>query len=222
MNTSSIKKAFGILLPLLWMCGPQGHAQTDPAAKAVLRQVSATYKGYTTLQASFTLAIQQAQQTDQQAASGTIYMQPATGKYHINTDNQDLISDGKTQWMVLKEEKEVQLTEVDNDSDAISPANIFSFYNNGYKYVAAADERVGNTQLHVVELTPEDTQAPYFKIKLRINKANHLIHDVTVFDKGGTRYSYTIKDTKANPAVAADKFTFKQSAYPGMEIVDLR
>lgn len=209
------------VLPLLWICTLQGHAQTDPAAKSVLQSVSTTYNGYKTLQADFTLAVQ-AQQTDSYTTSGTIYMQPATGKYRITTGSQDLISDGKTQWMVLKDEKEVQLTEVDNSSDAISPANIFSFYNKGYKYVSAPDERAGNTQLHVVELSPEDTHAPYFKIKLRISKTNNLIYDVMVFDKGGTRYSYAIKDTKANPAIAADKFTFKQSEYPGMEIVDLR
>jgi len=149
-------------------------------------------------------------------------MDAKAGKYHITTSSQDLISDGKTQWMILKDAQEVQVTDADNSSEAISPANIFSFYNKGYKYVSAPDERAGNTSLSVVELSPEDTRAPYFKIKLRINKANNLIYDATIFDKGGIKYTYTIKNTKADPKIVPDRFTFHQSDYPGMEIVDLR
>lgn len=211
-----------LLLPILVGFTLQGGAQTDPSAKLLLDKVSETYAGYKTIQADFTIAAQQSQQTDNYTESGTIYMATSAGKYHITMSSQDLISDGKTQWMVLKEEGEVQVTEADRSSDAISPVNIFSFYNKGYKYVSAPNERVGNTPLKVVELTPENTRAPYFKIKLRVDERTHLINDVTIFDKGGNRYIYTIKNTKANPKIASDKFVFKQTSYPGMEIVDLR
>src|SRR5690606_32647627 len=112
--------------------------------------------------------------------------------------------------------------EIDNSETAISPANIFSFYTSGYKYVSAADERAGNTALHVVELSPEDIQSPYYKIRLRVNQSTNLIHDVMVFDKNGMRYTYTINRTTPNPAVSANKFTFQPSRYPGLEVVDLR
>ena len=216
-----IKHIVVTLLPLL-LFSTQSYTQTDVAAGTLLNKVSKTYEGYKTIQADFTITIQQPQQTTGYSETGTIYMEAAVGKYHISMDSQDLISDGKTQWTVLKEEQEVQVTEADNSSDAISPVNIFSFYNEGYKYVSAPDERAGNMQLHVVELSPEDTRAPYFKIKLRIDKSSNLIQDATIFDKGGSKYTYAIKNTKANPQIAADKFAFSQSNYPGMEIVDLR
>ncbi|WP_257666223.1 LolA family protein [Parapedobacter tibetensis] len=210
------------LLPFLLIIASHGYAQTDVAAKSLLNKVSKTYEGYKTIQADFTIAVQQPQQTANHSESGTIYMEAAAGKYHISMNSQDLISDGKTQWTILKEEQEVQVTEANNDSEAISPINIFSFYNQGYKYVSASDENAGNIRLRVVELSPEDPHAPYFKIKLRINASSNLIHDATIFDKGGIKYMYTIKNTKANPQIAADKFTFNQNKYPGMEIVDLR
>ncbi len=211
-----------LLLPILLGFALRGLGQTDAAAKSLLDKVSITYEGYKTIQADFTLTIQQPQQMDNHTESGTIYMETSAGKYHIAMNSQDLISDGKTQWVVLKEEEEVQITEADPSSDAISPVNIFSFYSKGYKYVSAPDERVGNSQLDVVELTPENIRAPYFKIKLRINKQTHLINDVTIFDKGGNKYLYAIKNTKSNPQITGDKFVFKQANYPGMEIVDLR
>lgn len=197
------------------------YAQTDKAAKSLLDKVSQTYETYKTIQADFSLEIKQPQQGNH-TESGTVYMDTPTGKYHITTSSQDIISDGKTQWMVLKDVDEVQITDVDRSSDAISPVNIFSFYKAGYKYVSSADEHANGRQLAVVELTPEDTNAPYFKIKLRVNEKTHQIHDVTIFDKGGNRFVYTIKNTRANPQLADGKFIFKQTDYPGVEIVDLR
>ncbi len=207
---------------LLFLVAFATHAQTDAAATALLNKVTKTYESYKALQADFTLNVQQPQQPDNYTESGTISMERASGKYRIVTPSQDMISDGKTQWLILKEEKEVQVTEVDHSPGTISPVNIFSFYNNGYKYVSAPDERTGNVSLQVIELSPEDAHAPYFKIKLRINKATNLIYDTTIFDKNGIRYTYTVKNTKANPAFSADMFLFSQKDYPNMEIVDLR
>ena len=198
-----------------------GYAQTDAAAKSLLDKVSQTYEAYKTIQADFSLTIKQPQQAAH-TESGKIAMNKPAGKYHITTGTQDIISDGKTQWMILKDIGEVQVTEVAPASDAISPTNIFSFYKEGYKYVSAADERASNKPLAVIELTPEDANAPYFKIKLRVDESTYQIHDVTIFDKGGNRFVYTITHTKANPQLADSRFVFQQADYPDLEIVDLR
>ena len=42
--------------------------------------------------------------------------------------NQELFSDGKSQWTYLKKDKEVQVSNVDNSGDAINPAKIFTVY----------------------------------------------------------------------------------------------
>ena len=197
-------------------------AQTDAAAKAVLQRLTQTYEGYKTIRTDFTLHIQQPQQTDNYTESGALIMEPATHKYRITTGNQDMISDGKIQWVVLKEEKEVQVTEADHTGESISPANIFSFYNKGYKYVSAPDEQINGSQLAVIELSPEDTQNPYFKIKLRIRKSANLIYDATIFDKSGVKYTYVLKNMKANQPITPNTFTVQQADYPDYEIVDLR
>lgn len=212
---------------LVFLAGASGQialAQSDAAAKTLLDKVSEKYAGYQTVQADFTIKASQGnEQGTAYSDKGTLLMQSTTNKYHISMAEQDLISDGKSQWTVLKEVKEVHVSDVDDSSQAISPTNIFSFFDSGYKYVSAADERDGSASLHVVELSPEDPRkSQYFKIKLRINKADNLIQDVTVFDKNGTRYTYEIKNFKANPTVTPNKFAFSAQAYPGMEVVDLR
>lgn len=228
MNAMNIKwNNVASLVLFVLLAGASGHgalAQNDAAAKALLDKVSSQYAGYQTIQADFSIkASQSGQQGTGYADSGTLLMQAASNKYRISMAEQDLISDGKAQWTVLKEVKEVHVSDVDEANQAISPTNIFSFFNSGYKYVSAADERDGGVALHVIELSPEEPRkSQYFKIKLRISKTDNLIRDITVFDKNGGRYTYEIKNFKANPTVAANTFAFSTQAYPGMEVIDLR
>src|SRR5690606_16025086 len=217
---TAIKLVIGFVAGTVLTALPS-YAQTDDAAKSLLDKVSRTYEAFKTGQADFSLAVKQAQQVTH-PESDKVAMDKQTGKYRITTDNQDIISDGTTQWMVLKDVGEVQITDVAPTSDAISPSNIFSFYKEGYKYMSAADEHADGKQLAVVELTPEDTGSPYFKIKLRVDERTYQIHDVTVFHKGGNRFVYTLENTKANPPLANNQFVFRQADYPGVEIVDLR
>ncbi len=195
-------------------------AQTDPAAKALLDKVSKKYDSYKTIQSDFNFSAQQAEgeaYTDQ----GKMALDKSKNRFNIQLSEQDLISDGKTTWSILKNDKEVQLTTADNTGESIGPNNLFTFYKKGFKYVSMPDERIGQETLKVVELSPLDTKKNYFKIKLRINKNMH-IHDVLIFDKSGARYTYTIKTLYVNQSIPADKFTFSSTIYKNYEMVDLR
>ncbi|MGE8242628.1 lipoprotein chaperone [compost metagenome] len=216
-----MKKQLWLLLSLLLLTLSQhSYAQND-AAKALLNKVSQKYNGYKTIQAGFTLDIKQANGSSHSDA-GTLYLDKANNKYHINTKNQILISDSKTQWNIMKAEKEVEISEASNSTNEINPTNIFSFYTSGFKYALAGTEKVKGMSLSVVELTPIDSKKNYSKIKLRVNKTNNLIYDTAIFDKSGNRYTYTLNAQEGNKAITSSFFTFNKSNYSGFDIVDLR
>lgn len=215
-----MKKQLGLVLSILLLIGSQyGYAQND--AKALLNKISQKYNGYKTIQAGFTLDIRQAN-GGTHSDVGTLYLDKANNKYHVNTKNQILISDSKTQWNIMKAEKEVEIAEASNSTNEINPTNIFSFYTSGFKYALARTEKAKGTSLSVVELTPVDSKKNYSKIKLRINKANNLIYDTTIFDKSGNRYTYTLNAQEGNKNIASSFFTFNKNNYAGFDIVDLR
>jgi len=195
-------------------------AQTDPHAKKLLDEVSKKYDAYRTIQSDFTFAAQQVQ-GESYSDKGTLYLNKPRNQYRINLSAQELIGDGKATWSILKEDKEVQVNEADNSTDAIGPNNLFTFYKEGFKYVSMDDERLGQETLNVIELSPIDTRKNYFKIKLRVNKNKH-IHDVLIFDKSGARYTYTIKALYVNHQIPDTYFAFNKSNYTGYEVVDLR
>lgn len=194
--------------------------QNDAAAKKLLDQVSQKYDGYQTIIANFQFKAAQAEGETYQDA-GTLRMEKKSNKYRIKLKEQEIISDGTSVWSILPEDKEVQITEADNSANAIGPSNLFTFYKNGFKYVSANNESDGGETLDVVEMTPIDQNSNYFKIKLRVNKNKH-IHDVTVFDKGGNRYTYSITALYVNSTIQPGNFAFSKGNYPGFEVVDLR
>lgn len=194
--------------------------QNDAHAKKLLDQISKKYDSYNTVIANFQFKATQAEGQGYDDA-GWLRMEKNTNKYRIKLQSQELISDGKSVWSVLTDDKEIQVSEADNSTNAIGPNNLFTFYKTGFKYVSGSNEKQGNETLNVVELSPIDQNSNYFKIKLRINPKNH-IHDVTIFDKGGNRYIYTITSLYVNNEIPAGNFVFNKSHYPDFEIVDLR
>lgn len=216
-----MKKQIGLVLSFLLLTISQYSYAQNNAAKALLNKVSQKYNGYKTMQAGFTLDIRQANGSSHSDA-GTLYLDKANNKYHVNTKNQILISDSKTQWNIMKAEKEVEISEASNSTNEINPTNIFTFYTSGFNYALANTEKAKGISLSVVELKPIDSKKNYSKIKLRINKANNLIYDTTIFDKSGNRYTYTLNAQEGNKAIASSFFTFNKSSYTGFDIVDLR
>lgn len=198
-----------------------GYAQADTKAKAILDKVSATYQHHKTIQSDFVLVMDNPQQ-GKNSTSGRLILEMNSGKYNVVLGKQEFISDGKTQWTIMKDQNEVQVTAVDNSSNSLNPTNLFTFYKKGYKSVFTGVSEAGGKSLNTIELAPVDTKQNVFKIKMRIDKASNLIYDATVFDKGGGKYTYTIQNTIMNKAIPAGTFTFNKEKYPGMEIVDLR
>lgn len=197
-------------------------AQTDSRAQQILSQVSKKYGTYATMKAEFSYQINNPQSKSSQSMNGVLYTQPKANRYRIITGTQDLISDGKLQWTWLKKEREVQLSEVDNSSNAINPARIFTIYEKGYKSLYTGDQKVGSRTAHVIELSPLDTKQSFFKVRLFIDKLNKQLLSALIFDKNGSRYNFIIKSLNPNVKVAGDFFTFDKAKHPGVDVVDLR
>lgn len=197
-------------------------AQTDAKAKAILAEVSKKYRSYDVIKADFVFTLNNPQAKINQTETGTLYSKSKSNKYKIILKSQELVSDGKSQWTYSKLDKEVQLSDVDHSSGALNPAQIFTIYEKGFKYFYGGDVKVSNRIQHVIDLTPLDGKASYFKVRLNIDKVNRQIKKAVVFDKNGSKYTYAINSFAPNIKVADSFFTFDVKKYPGVELVDLR
>lgn len=213
-----------LLLALLVVTGIATtlKAQTDPKAKAILAEVSKKYKSYDIIKADFTFTLDNSQAKVKDTQQGTLIAKVNSNKYKVVLTNQELISDGKSQWTFLKNDKEVQVNNVDNSPGAINPAKMFTIYEKGFKYLYTGETKVAGKTYQMIDLTPTDNKKSIFKVRLTIDKAAKQITNAVLFDKNGNHYTYKIKSFTTNAKVPETTFAFDAKKYPGVEVVDLR
>ena len=213
-----------ILSALLILSGISfgSYAQQDVKAKAILADVSKKYRSYDIVKADFSFTLESPQNKVKETQQGTLIAKAAANKYKVIMTDQDIISDGKSQWTYLKKDKEVQVSVADNSGDALNPAKIFTLYEKGFKYLYTGEQKAGAKVYQLIDLSPTDTKKSYFKIRLSIDKAAKQVASVLIFDKNGNKYTYTIKSFLANAKIPESTFAFDARKYPGVEVVDLR
>lgn len=222
-----MKKAIIYIFLMFAVTG--AFAQKDAQAKSILSQLSAKYRSYTTIKTNFTFVLDNPH-AGIQTQTGTLITNAATNKYVVSLFSpgskteveQQLISNGKTQWTYLKADKEVQVNNAAKSDDGLNPAMLFTIYEHGYKYVYTGDQKVNGKLCQVIELSPEDANQVFFKVRLMIDKAQKLIYSAVLFDKSGNHYTYTLNSFTPNVPVNESAFSFDPKAHPGVEVVDLR
>jgi outer membrane lipoprotein-sorting protein len=217
-----MKKITALLLFTIISVTGSYAQNVDAKAKAILAEVSKKYRSYNIIKTDFTFTLENPQAKIKESQQGSLIAKSDANKYKVTMTDQELYSDGKSQWTYLKENKEVQITDVDNNADGINPAKIFTVYEKGYKYLFTGEKKVGAKTLQTIDLSPLDIKKTIFKIRLTIDKAAKQITNVVIFDKSGNKYTYAIRTFTPNVKVAETTFAFDAKKYPGVEVVDLR
>ena len=135
-------------------------------------------------------------------------------KYRISLPEQEVINNGLTVWTYLPEVKEVNIDNYDKNSGDINPLKIYEIYQKDFKYLYIQEKTEDGVVVEEVDLVPEKKDAQYFKIKLLIKKRDKVIQSLTMFDKGGNRYKYTITKFIPNAQVADSYFAFDPKKAP--------
>lgn len=200
-------------------------AQSDDKSAAILKAVSATNSAYKDIQVTFSYTLQNKEANVNDTRDGELSL--AGDKFHLRLMGQDIYSDGKIVWYVMKEDLEVHIKSVEEfkGETELDPANFFSQYDKGYKSQFHSEETKDGKTLNVVDLFPEDPgKKPYSRIRMGVDKkTNHIVYSKT-FGKDGTDYLLEIKSMKTNSGVSASQFVFSQEKYEAedYDVVDFR
>lgn len=196
--------------------------QSDPDAKRLLDEVSAKFKTYQSVKAGFTLTIENAEGKVDGRKTGTVYMMGS--KYRISLPGQEIFCDGSNTWSYDKTSNEVKIDKIDPSAGTITPQTLLTnFYDKDYLYKLNGTVPVNGKSAQEIELTPNNKTKPFFKVLVYVNKVLRNVVSTKVFEKNGTRFTYTLNTfTPNSPTVKDGDFVFDQSKYPGVEVVDLR
>lgn len=199
-------------------------AQVDAKAKKILDDVSAKTKTYSTINAEFTITIENKKNKTSDSQTGKLTLKGA--KYKLEVNNQTIISDNKTSWTILKDASEVQINSIESKEKetGLNPSNIFTIHEKGFKYEFVKEEKQKSGALYqIIKLYPEDVKKKnYHTAVLTINKEKSQIVSIKILGKDGTDMTYLVKNFNTNAAVAESVFVFNDKNYPGYEVIDLR
>jgi outer membrane lipoprotein-sorting protein len=200
------------------------QAQVDTKAKKALDDVSAKTKTYSTINAEFSVTIENKKNKTTDKQDGKLTLKGA--KYKLEVNNQTIISDSKTSWTILKDASEIQINTIDSKEKetGLNPSNIFTMHERGFKYEFVKEEKQKNGSIYqIIKLFPEDVKKKnYHTALITINKEKSQIVSIKILGKDGTDMTYLVKNFNANAAVAESVFVFSDKNYPGYEIIDLR
>ncbi len=222
-----LKSTLSIVFMLMIAClpaaaqAPKAMGKSDPEAKKVLDAVSAKFKTFKSVKASFALKIENAAGKVQGTKTGTVMMKGV--KYRVSITGQEIFCDGANIWTFDVAANEVQVAALDNSSGSITPQKLFTnFYDKDFLFMLNPDVTRAGKTYQVVELTPVDKTKPFFKVVIEVDKASKVIMSTRVFEKNGNRYLYAISSMATTAVIPDDSFAFNLKKYPGVEVIDLR
>lgn len=194
----------------------------DPKAKAILDKLSAKTKTYSSITAEFEFRLVNKGEGIDDKQKGTLILKGE--KYKVLLDKMEIVCNSSTVWTYMKDVKEVQLGEVDEDEDDaifMNPKNLFTLYETGFKYVLADDAVKDGKSVNVIKLYPLDpSDKSYHTIILYIDKDKTEIQSFEMKSKDGNVFIYTIKSFTPNTNYSDSFFEFKTPE--GVEEIDLR
>lgn len=215
-----MKKIF--LLTIILGISILSFSQKDPEAQQVLDKLSEKTKSYTDIQADFNIHFKDIKENIENNSAGTIAMKG--DMYRLNFMGSEAFYDGKTLWNYLPEEKEVNISEPEADSEDIfnNPKKLFTIYENNYKYQLINNSTEKGVKYSIIDLYPIDIDQEYSRIRLQINTSKFVISSATIFGKDGSHYTITLKNYKFNKNLLDTHFKFFEKDHKNVEIIDMR
>ena len=194
----------------------------DPKAKQILDKLKKQYDSYKSMEVKFELTMELPGQPAENQKGSVIQ---DGKKYQVKMNDQEIYADGKTVWVYLKKNKEVQINNADESagSEFLSPKQMLRLYETENFVYAITEERNENGKpVADIEFKPLDKKSEYSKMRLTVDKNANKMLSLRIFSKDGSRYTLKVNDIIPNKTYDPGIFAFNPKAFPGVHIEDLR
>ncbi len=205
-------------LVLAVVCLAAAAAAQVMDGQEVLRKVRATFESLNTLRARFSQTFEWKMVGERQTTTGTLVAAKGD-RYHIETDEQLVVTDGKTVWNYAKANNQVIVDQLGKSADAPLLRDLMVRYAEGYKAELKGEEAVGERRCYLVELRPKE-EAFMTMVRLWVDRSLWLPVRVEETDVNDNLHIYELRDVELNVAVPGSLFTFRVPA--GAEVIDVR
>ena len=193
------------------------NAQKSADAEVLINNLLNSLKS-SPFRTEFSLSINQKNAVTSQSMAGKFVMNGK--KFHIDSDVVKVWYDGKTQWGLNSEAKEVSITEpTDQELIETNPLTILAAYKSKCN---TKFSKTKSTRYDIVELIPKVKNNDFTLIEVRIDKATKNPYSVAVTEKNGTVSLLTLTNYQKGVKVNDSDFVFDKAKFKGVTMNDLR
>ncbi|MDT8401207.1 MAG: outer membrane lipoprotein carrier protein LolA [Bacteroidales bacterium] len=207
-----------IITIILLFAGFSLSAQIDPVAKGILDKFSNAALSSPSVEMKFTLRIEDKIEGTEQVSDGHVVFRE--NMYMLQLPENIIWYDGSSMWTLSPEVNEVTVTLPDPGEDIFitSPSSLFDMYKGDFKYRMLEELPEGS----LIDLYPGDPSTTDFSIiRLLIDKQNRLV-SAEYRRKDGIDIFIDVLDYNLGKSYPDSFFSFDPSAYPGVDIIDMR
>lgn len=189
----------------------------DAAAKKLLDDVTLKVKSYTNIVIDFKYTLNNTKENINQDSKGNVILK--SNQYVLNFMGITKIFDGKKNYTIVPEDEEITIATVnDQDSNAITPSKMLTFFNKGYKFYMNIVQNIKGRKIQYIRLVPVNTKDARKEILLGIDVQTKHIYNLIEVGKNGTKTTLTVNSFKTNQPLSKNQFTFVSSKYPNYYI----
>lgn len=204
------------LMNLLLLLGMSlSLAAQDAEIQKNMETLISKYSDAEALSLNFTLEIQEAE-AGAEIIDGKFYQK--NGNFFLESSYQTVLSDGKTAWIYIPSNEEIQIVTADEDESTMSPQTMLkSFYSEDYE----AREVEAESGLKAYEFKPTQ-EDDIFKVRMTYYPRSMKVKSIEAFEKNGNRYKMSLASQNFSAELEDSMFVFDKKKYPGIHIEDLR
>lgn len=196
-------------------------SQNSSQSKSILDKAYNAYTASNGIKLSFKLTTTEANGTAYQPQSGQALIKG--NKFKLTMDAVDTWFDGKTQWVLMKDVNEVNISNPTGEEIAsVSPLALLSMYKTGYTLKAPVSKTVNGKSAYVINITPTASNKDFKSVSVAVDKKTNNLLQVNLTMNNGTKNKIDISNYNANYKFSDSEFVFNKANHKGVEIVDLR
>ena len=211
-----MKNIFVIFLLSLYFMN--GFAQSD--VNKVIRDVQKKYQNIQMVQVDFR-QVNRFKLTDiKSEINGTIYISQ-NDRFRLETEDQVMVSDGKTFWRFNKMENQVLIDYAKKSQQDVFLNNFLFKIDEVYFSQIAGEAKINDKKVFEIKLTPKKPDESFFQyVKVWLYDRSWELEKVLYVDFNENEVEYLIEKMEMNPSAAGNVFNFEIPE--GVEAVDLR
>lgn len=211
-----MKKIFILLL----LCVASISNAQSSKAEQLLKEVATKFKSYENVVFTYKGNLQNSRSQLNMDVQGEATL--SGENYNVEFLGSTYVFNGDKLYVINREDEQVTISnQTDKEDGLISPTNILTFYEKGYRAEWDIEQNVRGRKIQYIKLTPIKSDSEYKQVLLGIDINTKHIYNAIVTEVSGTKATFTLLSLKTNQPLSKKCFYFDPKDYDGWDIENL-